>query len=174
MKTAKTAIELVVLERMRQIKEEGYSIEQDVELYSDNNDLEWAAAAYALPENLPMFFVENNVLRSDFFPWEKERWKPNPNDRIRELVKAAALLVAKIEVEQIKVSKTSKNVSENDTKVQENGIEMPENGIKFPISDSEKARKYEDLEKKIAKCYEDSGSDLVTIGEIAASHFGWL
>jgi hypothetical protein len=48
---------------------------------------------------------------------------------------------------------------------------------------TEKAKKYDELAAKIAACYEDEegdygedeeGADLLTIGEIAASHFGYL
>lgn len=50
---------------------------------------------------------------------------------------------------------------------------------------AEKAKKYDELAAKIAACYEDDegnydeneddeGADLLTIGEIAAAHFGYL
>ena len=38
-----------------------------------------------------------------------------------------------------------------------------------------KAKKYDALEAKISACYDEgSQSDLTTIGEIVAGHFGWL
>lgn len=53
------------------------------------------------------------------------------------------------------------------------------------MSNEEKAKKWDELEKKIAKCYvndegeelteeESEGIDLATIGEIAAVEFGFL
>ncbi len=48
---------------------------------------------------------------------------------------------------------------------------------------TEKAKKYDELAAKIAACYEsddgdydenEEGADLLTIGEIAAAHFGYL
>ena len=47
----------------------------------------------------------------------------------------------------------------------------------------EKAAKWDELEKQISACYfdadgnelsDDEGGDLYTIGEIAASAFGWI
>jgi len=50
-----------------------------------------------------------------------------------------------------------------------------ENGNQVHTLDTVKAKKYDDLEAKISNCYkENSQSDLVTIGEIVAGHFGWL
>jgi len=38
-----------------------------------------------------------------------------------------------------------------------------------------KSKKYDDLEEQISNCFEEgSGADITTIGEIAASHFGYL
>jgi len=31
------------------------------------------------------------------WPWEKSWWKPTPNDRVKELVKAGALIAAEID-----------------------------------------------------------------------------
>ena len=96
----KTGIELVAEERQRQIKEENFSIIHDVKQYANNSQLEYAAVAYALPDELTTQWQRDNLFhRSNLFPWDKEWWKPSPNDRVRELVKAAALLIAKIDVE---------------------------------------------------------------------------
>lgn len=92
----KTGIELIAEERQRQIDVEGYNEQRDYCKYEDD-ELAYAAAAYALPETLHYFFIKNNVQRSDFFPWDKGFWKPG--DRIRELQKAGALIAAQIDVE---------------------------------------------------------------------------
>ena len=43
------------------------------------------------------------------------------------------------------------------------------------LNNKEKARKYDDLANLIAECYdEESNADLVTIGELAAFHYGWV
>lgn len=92
----KTALELVAEERHRQISKEGWSIAHD-----DNHiegELARAGAAYILP--LEYRQVQN---RGPFaklpvsWPWAAEWYKPTPEDRIRELVKGAALAVAEIE-----------------------------------------------------------------------------
>ena len=47
------------------------------------------------------------------------------------------------------------------------------------IVNAEKAKRYDELKAKIAACYEDDefeeeGDGLISIGEIAASHFGFM
>jgi len=106
-----SAIELVADERRRQIEAEGWSLEADT-LDNKNEELALAAACYSLPDRNR--FVANrsmggNSVTPDFWPWLKAWWKPTPNDRIRELVKAGALIVAEIErlqrIEEIKNKK---------------------------------------------------------------------
>ena len=48
-----------------------------------------AAACYALPA-----WCRGRTRR---WPWDDEWWKPTPDDRIRELVKAGALIAAEID-----------------------------------------------------------------------------
>lgn len=102
----KTAIELLIEERNRQIAEEGWHESHDDE--HDTHQLACAAAAYAWPAEFDGYeFIENpefpgeitpsGVDRLDMFPFHKDWWKPTPNDRIKELVKAGALIVAEIE-----------------------------------------------------------------------------
>jgi hypothetical protein len=82
------AICLITNERMRQVNEEGWSIEHDDAQTIDQ--LARAAACYAIPE----------AWRFRIFPmlwgWDRKWWKPTPDDRIRELTKAGALIVAEI------------------------------------------------------------------------------
>lgn len=95
----KTGIELIAEERQRQIDTENFSIKHDVKQYANNNQLELAAVAYAMPEELPTQWQRENIYhRSNLFPWDKKWWKPSTDDRIKELQKAGALIAAKIDV----------------------------------------------------------------------------
>lgn len=91
------AIELIKQERERQISVEGWTHEHD-DTHA-NGELACAAFCYAFP---PMFrhserFRNRGSDEPHYWPWLMEWWKPTPNDRIRELVKAGALIVAEIE-----------------------------------------------------------------------------
>ena len=82
-----TAIELIAAERQRQVNEVGWD-----ESHDDNHcfeELAIAAGCYALPPRIGV--------RSEHWPWDWNWWKPSPDNRIRELVKAGALIVAEIE-----------------------------------------------------------------------------
>lgn len=84
-----TAIDLIKNERDRQINSEGYSYEHD-DVHTEN-ELSYAAMAYAEPNGLGL----------EFWPWDKEYFKKDKtakiDGRIKELVKAGALIVAEIE-----------------------------------------------------------------------------
>lgn len=86
----KTGIELIAAERQRQIEEEGYDARHDK--YHDYEDLAQAAVAYAYPldKSYPDF-------RLDVWPWDTSSFKPSPENRIKELVKAGALIAAAID-----------------------------------------------------------------------------
>jgi len=84
-----TPIALISDERKRQREEENWTIEHDDK--HTNDQLAIAASCYCLPNGQREFRVR------DQWPWEYEWWKPTPDDRIRELVKAGALIVAEIE-----------------------------------------------------------------------------
>lgn len=86
---AKTGVELIADERQRQITAEGWTPEHDDEHNAD--DLAAAAACYASPAWSKM---RNNV-PPPLWPWDEKWWKPG--DRIRELVKAGALIAAEID-----------------------------------------------------------------------------
>lgn len=95
----------VIKERQRQVSEEGFSNQHD-DQYT-NGELAKAAAVYALPADVrtdPVVYRDIDqrvtvvdVLRIKLWPWSKEWWKPSPDNRRRELIKAAALIVAEIE-----------------------------------------------------------------------------
>ena len=95
----------VIKERQRQVVEEKFSAEHDDKYF--NEELSTAAACYALTdeardcmvsvENLCLKQYEKGLLKEFIWPFKKEWWKPSPDNRRRELIKAAALIVAEIE-----------------------------------------------------------------------------
>lgn len=95
----KTGIELIADERKRQIKVEGWSAEHDSEHKKD--ELAMAAVSYAMPkdvrEAMIMVFTSPIADAPPTWPWNVEWWKPTPDNRIKELVKAGALIAAEID-----------------------------------------------------------------------------
>lgn len=96
----KTVIDDIAAERSRQIDGEGFGAEHDDT--HGNGALAIAAACYAAPERVHWVSPEEerrgvpaNYANFLSWPWEREWWKPGT--RRRNLVKAAALLVAEIE-----------------------------------------------------------------------------
>lgn len=94
-----TGLELIIAERERQITQEGWTAEHD-DSHLDY-DLSTAGGCYALHcllikhPNYQMFF---DKILSYFWPWEHTWWKPTtPNDPIRQLAKAGALIAAEID-----------------------------------------------------------------------------
>lgn len=84
------AEEDVIMERSRQVLVEDYTHEHD-DGHTDG-ELARAAASYALFQSTPGLFLENI---SRLWPWDWKWWKPTTPRR--NLVKAAALIVAEIE-----------------------------------------------------------------------------
>ena len=78
----------VLAERRRQIAEKGWTPERDDSYI--NGELSDAAASYALNAGVPM-----RNLRPPYWPWDSSWWKPSTPRR--DLVKAAALILAEIE-----------------------------------------------------------------------------
>lgn len=92
-----TDVELIAQERQRQIEEEGYTPEKDIK-YNFNEELAQAASCYALPEVNRFYLCSDDKSEGPVhWPWHRQWWKPTPNDRIRELVKAGALIAAEID-----------------------------------------------------------------------------
>lgn len=85
---------LIQKERVRQIDDEKFIPSHDASHV--NGELVDAAHCYLNAKRLrEVFYSEDAVpLR---WPWEDEWWKPTPEDRIRELVKAGALIAAEID-----------------------------------------------------------------------------
>lgn len=92
---------LIAAERVRQQNEEGWTPEHD-DAHSDS-ELARAAATYAMPAWLrdlhvrPICSDADFTLRAKIWPWEAQWWKPKPDDRKREIIKACALLLAEYE-----------------------------------------------------------------------------
>lgn len=94
-------VELIAIERKRQIEELGYDYTHD-NLYA-NEQLAIAGACYALPENYinppPPEDAEFDTLLNALWPWDRLYYKPSPENRIKELTKAGALIAAQIDYE---------------------------------------------------------------------------
>ncbi len=98
-----TGAELIAAERKRQIEQEGWSAEHDNK--HEPFSMSTAGAIYALD------FESATVLCSDhrhkdylvndaldrLWPFDGEWWKPTPQDPIRQLTKAGALIAAEID-----------------------------------------------------------------------------
>jgi hypothetical protein len=78
-------------ERIRQIQKEKWTAEHD-DLHS-RGQLAVAAVCYALPKD----YRKDTELPEHYWPWDWKWWKPSPKDRIKELVKAGALIAAEID-----------------------------------------------------------------------------
>ncbi|MCX6232651.1 MAG: hypothetical protein NTZ33_14030 [Bacteroidetes bacterium] len=87
-----TGIELIAKERKRQIDVEGWTPENDAKL--NCGQLSDAAVCYALrgywKTRLQTWFMV-------IWPFDIEWYKPSENDRVRDLVKAGALIAAEID-----------------------------------------------------------------------------
>lgn len=83
-----SGVGVIRAERERQVAEEGWTTTHDDE--HDNGALARAAAVYAIPED-----SRHGIL---WVLWPISwRWKPSPDDRVRELAKAGALIAAEID-----------------------------------------------------------------------------
>ena len=91
----RTGAALIVAERRRQIEEEGWSPEHDQE--HDSDQLALAAVCYALPPDGYVRLAGADAPPPAWWQWPREYWKPTPEDRVRELVKAGALIAAEID-----------------------------------------------------------------------------
>lgn len=91
---------LIAQERMRQVSQEGWTAEHDDE--HSAGEMARAAACYALPKDIRENTIWHHQLLEYLWPWEFAWWKPaekklTPAKRIRELVKAGALIAAEID-----------------------------------------------------------------------------
>lgn len=101
----KSGIELIAEERKRQIEVEKWDDEHDSEHWQ--GELVDAAICYAMHKR----YFETNIndemtsikVKIDFWPWENNWWKLS-SDKIKNLVKAGALIAA--EIDRLQSSKT--------------------------------------------------------------------
>ena len=91
-----SAIEEIAAERQRQIDDEGWDHEHDDEHTAGNLALAGACYASAASAGLSTPGADYKILPASFrWPWEAKWWKlKNPR---RDLIRAAALIVAEIE-----------------------------------------------------------------------------
>lgn len=95
---ATPGVALIATERRRQVETEGYDAEHDAghlpKAFVD------AAISYATPPG------ERRMAGGAPYtwPWGDEDWKPCPDDRVRELVKAGALIAAAIDAIQARAA----------------------------------------------------------------------
>ena len=88
----KSGIDLIAEERQRHVSVEGWTTEHDNQ--HTDNELAMAAVCYAMPDDERIYFGKS---LPEGWPWDWKFWKPTPDDRIRELVKAGALIAAEID-----------------------------------------------------------------------------
>ena len=50
-----------------------------------------------MPEEIRQLGLLELTLRQRFWPWREGEWKPTPDDRVRDLAKAGALIAAEID-----------------------------------------------------------------------------
>jgi len=99
LKIMKTGIELISEERARQIVGEGY--DQNHDSGYKKEELARAAICYALPNSIRnefLFYRAGKIINEKLWPWQYAYWKPTPENRIKELAKAGALIVAQIDL----------------------------------------------------------------------------
>lgn len=94
----RTGSDIVIQERKMQIEKEGWTSEHDAQHI--DGELAKAAVCYAMPNKIRKYY---QVYSGDgkhslmWFPWESKWWKPSPRNRIKELAKAGALIIAEID-----------------------------------------------------------------------------
>lgn len=86
-----SVIDEIAAERARQISKEGWTPEHDD--HHNDGSLARAAACYAVGERLWCAVAAYRY--NELWPWEDAAWKPK--DRRRDLIRAAALIVAEVE-----------------------------------------------------------------------------
>ena len=97
MNTTEQAIELIATERRRQIEDERFNTKHDDAYVYE--ELTEAAVCYAMSPKLRGDINGKSMLNlvKAIWPFPVLWWKPTPDDRVRELTKAGALITAEIE-----------------------------------------------------------------------------
>jgi hypothetical protein len=84
--------DLIAEERKRQIEKEQWTFEHD-DIVNDDFQLAQAAECY-----LDRYLWGRSEDLPHYWPWDRRWWKPDPNpNRLRDLVKAGALIAAEID-----------------------------------------------------------------------------
>lgn len=89
----KEGIQLIAEERQRQREIEQYTSQHD--LQHNDGELANAAACYAMTDDNR--FIGNDDVFAYLWPFDIKCWKPSPENRIKELIKAGALIAAEID-----------------------------------------------------------------------------
>lgn len=90
----KTGIEIVAEERQRQVEVEGWNKQHDARY--EFQELVRAAICYANNwDRNPT--IDNKENPPSLWPWSIKWWKPTKENRIKELAKSAALIIAEID-----------------------------------------------------------------------------
>lgn len=100
---ASSGVDLIAAERHRQVESEGWTPDHDDE--HGLGQLAWAAASYAIPPapgpihdgESAEYWDKDRGVPTTWPDWDSDWWKPCPDDRVRELVKAGALIAAEID-----------------------------------------------------------------------------
>lgn len=90
-------IDEIASERRRQIEQENWTLAHDSQHVG--GEIAWAAACYAAPREIYALSTKNvdGYAFADPWPWALRHDKRGVHDRRRQLVIAAALIVAEIE-----------------------------------------------------------------------------
>lgn len=93
-----TGLELIILERERQITKEGWTSEHDSDEYHSHGEMAMAAACYAVDylHHVRDMGAYYHNWAYDHWPWDDKWWNPS-KDPIRNLTKAGALIAAEID-----------------------------------------------------------------------------
>jgi hypothetical protein len=97
-KASQYIVDEILAERARQVIQEGFTADHDDA--HDDNELARAAATYAVfagePRRFTMLAEAMRRFIPTLWPWDAQWWRPSAEPR-RNLIKAAALIVAEIE-----------------------------------------------------------------------------
>jgi hypothetical protein len=91
-------VQLIAAERFRHEEVEGWTPGHDAA--HDGEEMALAAMCYACPPTLelrPVVDADGSPVPPGQWPWSDDWWKPSPEDRVRELVKAGSLCAAEID-----------------------------------------------------------------------------
>lgn len=98
-----TGLELIIAERERQITQEGWTPEHDdkhspfaMAIAGACYILDFKASTILCTHHRDGDYILNDAIDL-LWPWDGEWWKPTPNDPVRQLTKAGALIAAEVD-----------------------------------------------------------------------------